>query len=550
VAAKAVPFSIDSSASFNAATKHLFRHLHEARALRKNPLVRRFFEDPEIGGLAGSRERAVLERIQALVRRAADECRDADLAAGNDERAVRLHAIVVLECLERRPMHEVAATLGLSQGYCYRERAAIYRRIARYFSEAETDWAALAALPHLDEFSVRIDRARQQAAFGDASGALHACDELVRLAPSPEHCIEALRTSANVSLEFAEPARAHKAYATAARLAAEGRAFPSPAREIIHASLHLMRHKLALYHADSQLALENARAAVVQLEPIPKTAHAGELYVEALYELGIALATNGDVERAYDSIAAAEANAGYLRPGACRLRSRITILIWRLRNHLLTSCKTWYPSQQRVNGLMGAFNQAYAAGLYCEAAAALMSVAEMQACSRRDEEALRASRLALLIADRHPNARLRAEIAIMVAECLRTTRHWRFAFSLLPKTDRLDACAADHRQLFAYLCAAKALRRGEFHNAWSLAEANEERSEYAALTVSRRLIGASAAHELERRRDAYALVEAAIPAAERIGAPLLRDAFSVAAKVTGEIRYEHRANEVSRLLTV
>jgi hypothetical protein len=550
--AKRLPQSVDSDASFNAAAKHLFRHLHEARALRKNPLVRRFFENPEIGGLPGSRDRAVLARIHELVRRAADEFRDADLAAGDDERALRHHAIVTLGLLQRRSMQEVAASLGLSEGYCYRERAAICRRIAAYFHEPEQeDVPALEYLPSLNEFSVIADRTRQFATLGDAGDAFRACDELVRFASSPEQRVEALRISALTALGFGESRRALEAHALARRIAGEDRELPSPVRETIRASLDLIAYKLALHFSDSDLALRNAQSAVAQLEAIRQTAPGTrELYVEALYELGVARATSGDVEGAYDNIAAAEANLGHVRLSSSRVRSRIMILLWRLRTHLLTNCRMWYPSQQRVQGLMSAFEQAYAAGLYIEAASALVALGEARAYAGRDDEALRVSRLALLLANQHPNKRMRAQFAIMVAALLGPTRHWRYGFSLLPESNRLDACDTDHRELFSYLCASRALRDHAFKDAWNLADATGERSEYAALTVSRRLIGAAAAHKLERRRDAYALVEAALPAAEKIGAPLMKGAFSVAARVTGEARYERRADEISRLLTV
>ena len=105
---------MDSSASFAVAAKHLFRRLHDPRALRKNPLVRRFFEDATIGSVGPSRDAAVLANLHRLVREGADRCRDADLAAGKDESALRQHAIVTLQCIEQRSIRDVAATLGIS----------------------------------------------------------------------------------------------------------------------------------------------------------------------------------------------------------------------------------------------------------------------------------------------------------------------------------------------------------------------------------------------------------------------------------------------------
>ena len=64
-------------------------------------------------------------------------CRDADLAAGKEERALRQHAIVSQQCLEQRPIRDVAARLGISYYHCYRQRAEICRRVARYICERD-----------------------------------------------------------------------------------------------------------------------------------------------------------------------------------------------------------------------------------------------------------------------------------------------------------------------------------------------------------------------------------------------------------------------------
>jgi hypothetical protein len=184
----------DSNTSFdvaaNVAAKHLFRHLHEPRALRKNPLVRHFFESSAIDGLGHVRERVVLDRIHNLVRQGAELCRSADLKAGKDERALRQYAIITLQCLEQRPIREIAAALGISYQYCYRERAKICRRVARYICEC-CDGAAPDYLPELDEFQILMDRTMHRATLAEMSAAFRDCDELIRIAPSAQQKIEA-----------------------------------------------------------------------------------------------------------------------------------------------------------------------------------------------------------------------------------------------------------------------------------------------------------------------------------------------------------------------
>ena len=99
--------------------------------------------------------------------------------------------------------------------------------------------------------------------------------------------------------------------------------------------------------------------------------------------------------------------------------------------------------------------------------------------------------------------------------------------------------------------AARALRRGEFRAAWRLSNENSRLPEPTDLALMKSLIAAAAAHELDRKPVARAIVESVIPKAKAIGsASILRDAYSIAAKVGGrDARLQRRARELSRLLT-
>jgi hypothetical protein len=542
---------MDSNAPFNLAAKHLFRHLHEPRALRRNPLVRHFFDNPAIGGLGRVRARAVLDRIHDLVRQGAEHCRDVDLIEGKDERALRQHAIVLLQCFEQRPMREIAARLGISYGYCYRERAEICRRIARYICESD-DAATLDYFQELDEFRFLIDRALRRAAIGDMNAAFRESDELIRVASSAQQRVEALRTSALVSIGFGSVNRAEDAYSAARALRAEHlTANSSSSRDVAQACIDLMGSELAYYRANAGQALRLVQRATLRLEAVQVGAepYVRELYVESLYQLGTAFCNSGNLEMAYDCIARAEANVCHVRASSTRLRTRIMVAAWKLRNHMLMSSKSWYPSWQRLKGLSSAFEQAYSAGSLFEAADALETLTEFHAFAGNHAESLNAARLAALIAKQHPNERMRAQVSIRVAMTLLSTRYWEYAPSLIPSAQQLQSCDAYHRELISHFVAERALRLRNFRLAWTLSNNEEGRRENATLTLSRRLVAAAAAHKLERRRDARVLIEAAIPVAEQLGsAPTLRDAYRVAAKVTGDIRFKRRASEVARLL--
>jgi hypothetical protein len=541
---------LSSNASFRVAAKHLFRHLHDARALRKNPLVRQLFENHCAGGSARARESAVLARLHDLVRQGSDDCRDADLAEGKDDRAVRQHAIVALQCLEQRPIAEVAAALGISYGHCYRERAEICRRIARYICEHSTP-LPLEYLPELDEFHVRMDRARHRSAIGDARAAIRECDALVRVAPSAQYKIEALRLSAIVSLRFGIERRAEQAHLAARALLREMATQPTAAQDVARACIDLIEARLAYYRADETRAMQMALAATQRLEPVSRgaTLPVRELLAEGLFELGSALCNAGKLGEGYECVSRSERTLREAHVAASPLHARIAIALWKLRDDLLMNSQSWYPSWQRVKGLTMAFEQAYATGSLAEAACALVALAEYYSVAGNDAETLRSGRFALLIAKQEGSTRILAQTALRVAIALQSTRYRESAGSLLPRTRQLDACDAYHREMLTYFSAQRALQRSSYQDAWALTRTEENRRETASLRISRRLIAATAAHELERR-DAYDLIEAAIPAAENLGsAPILKDTYTVAARITGSPRFKRQAHDLARLLT-
>ena len=400
--------------------------MHEPRALRKNPLVRRFFGEPAAGNAGRTRDREALERIHQLVRQGAERCRDADLLEGNQERALRQYAIVTLQCLERRPVREVAATLGISFPHCYRERAAICRRVAGYIAEQD-DASALDYFPELDEFRVLADQAMHRAAFGDMEAALREGTALLAIAPSPHHKIEALRIGALVALQFGDVARAQAAYARAQGVWTEQLANEtSVEREIAQASIELIGLELASNAGDTARVLRAARRAAARLEPIAERApsHVRELYVDSLFNLGIALANLGSLEEGYDCIARAADHLTRIRPASAELRSFVMSEAARVRGRLLLSSQYCQPPWQRRQGLAEAFELAYTSGASLASIRALVGLTEHHAFGGNGAEAVRAARAAVLLAKQYPNQRIVAHTSISVVLPLLSTERW------------------------------------------------------------------------------------------------------------------------------
>jgi hypothetical protein len=275
-----------------------------------------------------------------------------------------------------------------------------------------------------------------------------------------------------------------------------------------------------------------------------------ELYVESLYLLGIAFCDIGNLEKGYDYIARAEANLAHLPMTSTRLRVRISIEAWRLRDHLLVNARTWYPLQDRLNGLTNAFEQAYASGWHADAIAALLALTEHHAIARSDDEAMKAARAALLLAGQQGSKRVRTHVPLQIAAYLMQTKYRGSATSLLPTGQQIEYCDSYSRGFLSYVLAERALRLGAYQNALALTDPVSDSEENDVLKMFKALVAAAAAHELHRKADARELIESVIPAAERLGsAPTLKDAYGVAARITGDARFSRRSAEIARMLT-
>ncbi|HEY2477005.1 MAG TPA: hypothetical protein VGI19_19650 [Candidatus Cybelea sp.] len=454
------------------------------------------------------------------------------------------------QCLGRRPLSAVAAELGISHKHYYRQRAQICRRVAQYISQCD-EGGLLEYTPDVDSFRIALDGVTHRSAFVDADIALQQCEELARNAPSATQSIETLRAGTAIAMQFGDLQSAVGFYRTAKRIYSENLGEPSFGRVVARACIDLMESKMAYYRANMVEALASAERAAKGLASACPGApeRIRELHVQCLYDVAATLSILGDLDRCYEYILDAEAGSKRIAVCSARLRARIALGSWKVRTCSLLSSATFRPASQRYSGLLQAFELAYGAGLLPEATAAICALAEHHALGGNDREALRAARLALSLAAQQRSARERARTSILLAVTLSLTRHWAFGLSLLPDAALLDRCDELHRELAGHAVARRALRSRHFEDAWRLATIKYARDDFTALAVGQRIVAADAAHHLGRQRDAQTLIEAIVPAAERLSdAVVLRDAYDVAGNVTGEMRFKHRARELTNLL--
>jgi tetratricopeptide (TPR) repeat protein len=120
------------------AVGHLLRHLHDAAALRANPIAARYFSQTSSGGVVSEDlEADALTRVHAAVSAAVELVfvRRGDEPAA--ARTCRQRAIVERCDLLAETHAKVAADLGLSRREFYRERKRARERLAEYFARVE-----------------------------------------------------------------------------------------------------------------------------------------------------------------------------------------------------------------------------------------------------------------------------------------------------------------------------------------------------------------------------------------------------------------------------
>jgi tetratricopeptide (TPR) repeat protein len=155
--------------------RHLFRNLHNAAALRTNPLVGHFFV-PGIGS-AGLADAAVLARIREAIEGIARSLAFPSNGAAPD-RAQRLRELAIRCLLHRESHKKVAADLGISERTLFRDLDEVKDVIARSLPPRLSLEAPRVAVPAPS--SLRLRHADLLRGIGKFEEALARFDDIAR----------------------------------------------------------------------------------------------------------------------------------------------------------------------------------------------------------------------------------------------------------------------------------------------------------------------------------------------------------------------------------
>ena len=523
------------NASFKAAAKHLSRHLHDAAALRHNPLARAFFGDDD---------RSALASLHHLFRTAAERCRDADLEAGKGERARRQFAIAVEDCLERKPPATLAAALGISGAQYYRDRADVCLRICAYIRD-RGGRRLEATFERFDDCRFGIGQASSLAEIGEVSRAIQEYERLLGAAPKPHHKIEILCEIALARLRGGLGESARDALREAETLLAQAASLPLGERAAAEARTSFVRG-MCTWPSDPPAALALLESALHRLQRCPAewTDDVRALYVRILFEFGEALTTFSKTHASIETLASAARLLARCPAPSPVLALKLEITTLALRMSMLVDPCGWETVAQRLEKARDLGRRAMATGSVDLNLAFLNVLSQLQARSGEATAALGTVRSALRLWNYHPSREIFSEVTLRMARTLLYTPLWREVPNVLRAAGAPATVAvASSRKT---LLAEYALRnRGYAGVAETFSESEIERRPYVGVLV------AGATHALGDRRRSRALIERALPDVEKAGVALtIGRTYEIAGRVMNERSYARKAAEIRHGLSV
>jgi hypothetical protein len=520
---------------FDAAVKHLFRHFDDPKRLRSNPLARPFLPNVSL--------------LKAHVIELAKKCRESDVDKRDNERGVRQYEIFRLYHIAKLPLPEIAATLEISLKHCYRERAAMYRKIGRHL--LRSDGHSLVANPRDDDFFALLSRLTESDAT-DSNGGIQALKYLERVAESPQHRAAAASALGMAQLlqglvvDMPETLRRIKPLV---QNDLDLQSVPDRMLDIIRVSSGLLEASVTQYRRQFDTdSLQNAIALtnIANRIPLAKNRYAQTVWLVAQQALSSALWGEGRLADAYDV-------ANHAQTVCDRLgfhgfyRFHVENELWRMRTYLVTSKTSHFTIKRRLEGLRAAFETSKACGSFVHAVGAMVAIVDCCGLAGNDDGALRAARTALYMSRRMNSPIFVAQVNVEIAVRLLRTSHWRYALALMAAKNVRPDIGSYRLELMRLGLALAALRLGKPEEAKRWA-AGEKTVAPATMGLRRRIAEANALHSLGNEKSARELAEESLVTAERLGSsPILGEAFVLASTVLSTRKFSSPAAEIARV---
>lgn len=282
------------SLSFDSACRHLFRHLHEPRELRRNPLVNWYFAPQP----SDRDDEASAKAIRETVRACADTWLNSSTGGNKSDIVRRQYAIIIQGDLERVSSDTLCARLGISHRQFCRDQSVIRHRIATIFGQ-KARWA-MARYTSVSEqiWLAAVTQASLLDGFGMSGEALGLLQDVLAKSIDESHKIEALLRQAEIYIGLNDFDRVAEAIDSAQRLTSEIRD-PTVARRL-SCDIELVRADVSDSYGQPAQASNHAGNALYLLEEGPHGLERRfpELRVRALSFAALYHSKLGKLERA------------------------------------------------------------------------------------------------------------------------------------------------------------------------------------------------------------------------------------------------------------
>jgi len=406
----------DPASSFEAAARHLFRHINDVKALRWNPLVRSFF-----GGEETHEENAVvLREIHArILMEASALC--GEHAVGSSTRARRQRAIVHALCAGESAA-DTAARVGVSIHHYYRERHIICTRVSRALLQATPEREIEVG----DTLGLLLTRAAVLQDQGFARKAVSVLEEA-------SSCVVEGDAKSTVRLELARALISLGQTARAAKLLTEFSGPDDPRAGDLSNRWLRDRYVLteALLATEIGLDADAGRALETLAQCRIADRRADEAALDTLIECGNWYFQNGKFGQARHMLRQARDLNGRLRHVAAHRQIGIALLAaycaedsfdeFGLQHYWLREALALSISNGSASGML-------------KATSGLMGYYASIGC---DDEAYFLAKDALGIAQATEGTRILANAGVEIVAILSRTRYWRAVDPLLFEVERL-----------------------------------------------------------------------------------------------------------------